>query len=73
MMCSEAVWWRCHRRIVADHPIARDKNVFHLMDGKRAEPALLSEGACVADGRVTYPERPDLHRKSPQSLHTQPD
>src|SRR3546814_10348381 len=23
MMCAEAVWWRCHRRIVADHPIAR--------------------------------------------------
>jgi uncharacterized protein (DUF488 family) len=55
MMCSEAVWWRCHRRIVADHLIARGECVFHLMDGNRAEPARLSEGACVADGVVTYP------------------
>jgi uncharacterized protein (DUF488 family) len=55
MMCSEAVWWRCHRRIVADHLIARGETVFHLMDGGRAEPARLSVGACVEDGRVAYP------------------
>ena len=55
MMCSEAVWWRCHRRIVADHLIARGETVFHLMDGGRAEPARLSGGACVEDGRVAYP------------------
>jgi uncharacterized protein (DUF488 family) len=56
MMCSEAVWWRCHRRIVADHLIARGESVFHLMDKGRMEPARLSEGARVADGAVTYPE-----------------
>ncbi len=55
MMCSEAVWWRCHRRIVADHLIARGETVLHLMDGGRAEPARLSAGALVADGLVTYP------------------
>jgi uncharacterized protein (DUF488 family) len=55
MMCSEAVWWRCHRRIVADHLIARGESVFHLMDGGKAEPARLSAAACVADGAVTYP------------------
>ena len=59
MMCSEAVWWRCHRRIVADHLIARGESVFHLMDKGRAEPARLSEGARVADGLVTYPGAPD--------------
>jgi uncharacterized protein (DUF488 family) len=58
MMCSEAVWWRCHRRIVADHLIARGETVFHLMGGGRAEPARLSEGACMADGLVTYPAPP---------------
>jgi uncharacterized protein (DUF488 family) len=55
MMCSEAVWWRCHRRIVADHLIARGETVFHLMDGGRADPARLSAGARVAGGIVTYP------------------
>jgi uncharacterized protein (DUF488 family) len=59
MMCSEAVWWRCHRRIVADHLIARGETVFHLMDGGRAEPARLSPGARVDLELVTYPAHPD--------------
>lgn len=58
MMCSEAVWWRCHRRIVADHLIARGESVFHLMDGGRAEPARLSAGAHVEAGLVAYPAVP---------------
>ncbi|MDP8993846.1 MAG: DUF488 domain-containing protein [Pseudomonadota bacterium] len=55
MMCSEAVWWRCHRRIVADWLLARGEAVFHLMGRDRVEPARLSGGARVAEGRVTYP------------------
>jgi uncharacterized protein (DUF488 family) len=55
IMCSEAVWWRCHRRLVADHLIARGETVFHLMDRLRSEPARLSEGASLAGGSVTYP------------------
>jgi uncharacterized protein (DUF488 family) len=54
-MCSEAVWWRCHRRIIADWLIARGETVFHLMGDDRVEPARLSEGARVAGGAVTYP------------------
>lgn len=55
IMCSEAVWWRCHRRLVADQLIAAGKTVFHLMDRLRAEPARLSEGACLSNGALTYP------------------
>ena len=56
MMCSEAVWWRCHRRIVADYLLARGEEVFHLMGRDRIEPAQLTEGAQVtADGGVIYP------------------
>jgi len=55
MMCSEAVWWRCHRRIVTDWLLARGETVCHLMGDDKVEPARLSEGARVADGRVTYP------------------
>lgn len=54
-MCSEAVWWRCHRRIVADHLIARGETVLHLMGGSRVEEARLSAGAAVDGARVTYP------------------
>jgi uncharacterized protein (DUF488 family) len=56
MMCSEAVWWRCHRRIVADHLIARGETVLHLMGHDRMEPARLTAGAVVRpDGSVVYP------------------
>ncbi|WP_414899946.1 DUF488 family protein [Sphingomonas flavalba] len=56
IMCSEAVWWRCHRRIVADYLLAGGEAVFHLMDPGRAVAATLTTGARVAaDGTVTYP------------------
>jgi uncharacterized protein (DUF488 family) len=63
MMCSEAVWWRCHRRLVADNLIARGEQVFHLMGHGRIEPATLTKGAHVAaDGLVTYPAEAMLSR-----------
>ncbi|HEU0196927.1 MAG TPA: HVA1 family protein [Nevskiaceae bacterium] len=58
IMCAEAVWWRCHRRIVTDHLIARDHPVFHIMGPGAAHPASLTPGAVVCDGTVTYPPRP---------------
>ena len=39
IMCSEAVWWRCHRRIVADHLLARGETVLHLMAPGREDRA----------------------------------
>ena len=56
IMCAEAVWWRCHRRIVADYLIAAGETVFHIMGPGRAEPAKLTPGAVIQPGpRVTYP------------------
>ena len=56
IMCSEAVWWRCHRRIVADYLIAGGKTVFHIMGPGRIERARLTQGALVQpDGTVLYP------------------
>lgn len=56
LMCSEAVWWRCHRRIIADHLIAHGHTVEHLMAKGRHEQAVLTKGAIkTSDGRVTYP------------------
>ncbi len=58
VMCSEAVWWRCHRRIVADHLLARDERVFHLMDKDKIVPAQLTEGAKIEDKMVVvYPAK----------------
>lgn len=56
IMCSEAVWWRCHRRIVADYLIAEGEAVFHIMGLGRLEPARLTAGAVVQPDRtVVYP------------------
>jgi hypothetical protein len=54
IMCAEAVWWRCHRRIIADYLIAAGFAVEHILDGK-IEPARLTPGAMVqSDGGVLY-------------------
>ncbi|MFD1882711.1 DUF488 family protein [Paracoccus pacificus] len=56
VMCSEAVWWRCHRRIVADYLIAAENPVLHIMAEGRLDPAVLTPGAVIgADGGITYP------------------
>ena len=57
IMCAEAVWWRCHRRIVADHLLAKRVHVIHLMSETKAEPATLTPFATIARGRVHYPAR----------------
>ena len=55
IMCAEAVWWRCHRRIIADYLLARGRTVLHLMGKNRVEQARLTPGAEVTDDRVVYP------------------
>ena len=56
MMCSEALWWRCHRRLIADRLVASGWEVLHIGTGARAEPHRLSDfGVVQADGRVVYP------------------
>ncbi|WP_226781878.1 DUF488 family protein [Oceaniglobus trochenteri] len=56
MMCSEAVWWRCHRRIITDHLLARGEAVDHLMGAGRIDAADMTPDAKVrGDGKVVYP------------------
>ena len=55
IMCAEAVWWRCHRRIIADYLILRNRTVLHLMDPGRAEPARMTPAAVASGRALTYP------------------
>ena len=57
IMCAETVWWRCHRRIVADHLLARRVPVAHILSDRPATPATLTPFAVVTRGRVHYPRR----------------
>jgi len=60
IMCAEAVWWRCHRSLIADALVARGEPVLHILTPERAEPHALRDFARVEDGRVTYPGEPEL-------------
>lgn len=59
IMCSEALWWRCHRRLVADHLTVGGDTVCHIGSDGRASVHELTPFALVGpDGRVTYPAEP---------------
>jgi uncharacterized protein (DUF488 family) len=61
VMCSESVWWRCHRRLISDAVVLlRDEPVGHIMpDGKMAAHRP-TEGVRVDDGCLIYDCRPGL-------------
>ncbi|AXH96707.1 DUF488 domain-containing protein [Ornithinimicrobium avium] len=56
IMCSEAVPWRCHRRLVTDALLVRGVEVCHIMSPTSTREADLTPFAVVTDGRLTYPE-----------------
>jgi uncharacterized protein (DUF488 family) len=59
MMCSEALWWRCHRRLVADRLVAGGDVVWHLgADGRSSRHELTAFASVGPDGLVTYPPAP---------------
>src|SRR5579863_5591909 len=56
IMCAEAVWWRCHRRIIADYLLTQGVPVMHIMGLDKIDPAKLTPGASVLpDGTLLYP------------------
>jgi uncharacterized protein (DUF488 family) len=56
IMCAEAVWWRCHCRIVTDYLLAAGDEVRHIMAPSKVEPASLTPGAEPRpDGTIVYP------------------
>ena len=60
VMCSESVWWRCHRRLIADVAVlGRGVPVTHLMPDGRLTPHRPSEGAVIRAGTVFWPAAVD--------------
>ncbi len=55
VMCSEAVWWRCHRRFIADCLLSQGREVYHLMGSDRVEPAKTTPGARIVGDTLVYP------------------
>jgi uncharacterized protein (DUF488 family) len=56
IMCAEALWWRCHRRIIADYLIAPGEAVFHILGPNHIEQAQITAAANLEpSGTLTYP------------------
>lgn len=55
IMCAEAVWWRCHRRIITDYLLAHGRRVEHIMGPRQVVAATLTPGAqVICDGALRY-------------------
>ena len=56
IMCAEALWWQCHRRIVTDYLLAAGDQVLHILKPGTIEQAGLTPGADPqSDGTLHYP------------------
>jgi uncharacterized protein (DUF488 family) len=55
IMCAEAAWWRCHRRIIADYLLAAGETVFHIMGPGKMTLAEMTAGARSCPEGLTYP------------------
>jgi uncharacterized protein (DUF488 family) len=66
VMCSESLWWRCHRRLLADHLVlVRGVDVVHIMHDGRLTPHVPTAGVRLDDGALVYdvgvtPPLPDV-------------
>jgi uncharacterized protein (DUF488 family) len=58
IMCSEAVPWRCHRRLITDALIATGAEVVDIMSPTTSKPAVLHKNAHIHNGHLTYPPPP---------------
>jgi uncharacterized protein (DUF488 family) len=54
VMCAEAVWWRCHRSLIADYLKARGDQVLHIQSATKAEEHPFTSAARIVDGKLSY-------------------
>ena len=54
IMCAEAIWWRCHRGLIADYLKAKGTTVLHIVDAQHATSHPYTTAARVIDGQLSY-------------------
>jgi len=54
VMCAEAVWWRCHRGLLADYLKANGHTVIHIIDEKKTEEHPFTPAARIVEGELSY-------------------
>jgi uncharacterized protein (DUF488 family) len=58
MMCAEVLWWRCHRRLIADVMSSIGFEVIHIRDASNSERHRLAPPARIVRGRLSYDPAP---------------
>lgn len=61
LMCAEAVWWRCHRALIADVLRVRGIEVIHIVDATHSMVHPYTSPARIVEGRLTYALAPEDH------------
>jgi uncharacterized protein (DUF488 family) len=54
IMCAEAVWWRCHRSLIADYLKVRGVEVMHILGANKVEPHPYTPAARIVNGELSY-------------------
>ncbi len=54
IMCAEALWWRCHRSLIADYLKVRGIEVVHIVDANKIELHPFTSAAHLIDGALSY-------------------
>ena len=54
VMCAEAVWWRCHRSLIADYLKAEGHTVVHILDQNKTEEHPFTSAAKIIEGKLSY-------------------
>jgi uncharacterized protein (DUF488 family) len=63
-MCAEAVWWRCHRSLIADYLKAQGLMVIHIISANRTEVHPYTAAASIVEGKLSYARL--LHEAEPK-------
>jgi uncharacterized protein (DUF488 family) len=58
IMCAEAVWWRCHRSLIADYLKAQGTEIIHIMNANKTEPHPFTSAARIVNGKLNYADEP---------------
>jgi uncharacterized protein (DUF488 family) len=54
VMCAEALWWRCHRSLIADFLKAKGVQVIHILDARKTESHPYTSAARIVHGQLSY-------------------
>jgi uncharacterized protein (DUF488 family) len=54
IMCAEAVWWRCHRSLIADYLKAHEVEVLNVLGANKVEPHPYTSAARIVNGELSY-------------------